>query len=155
VAWCLVLSLAGYLWARRLYERVPARAATCPRALDLDLVTWRHTRSGSSRLLFPRAQRPPGAPGRRPIERRMAAGGGADRHGAALQVLHQLLHAACRTCLVRGNHSTRRHGCGFRDADEGSAATPEGHSSASPPAATDAAGSLGHLATTVTTGFRR
>jgi ABC-2 type transport system permease protein len=28
VAWCLVLSLAGYLWARRLYERVPARAAT-------------------------------------------------------------------------------------------------------------------------------
>ena len=27
VAWCLVLSLAGYLWARRLYERVPARAA--------------------------------------------------------------------------------------------------------------------------------
>jgi len=26
VAWCLVLSLAGYLWARRLYERVPARA---------------------------------------------------------------------------------------------------------------------------------
>jgi ABC-2 type transport system permease protein len=28
VAWCLMLSLAGYLWARRLYERVPARAAT-------------------------------------------------------------------------------------------------------------------------------
>ncbi len=28
VAWCLVLSLAGYLLARRLYERVPARAAT-------------------------------------------------------------------------------------------------------------------------------
>jgi len=28
VAWCLVLSLAGYLWARRLYERVPERAAT-------------------------------------------------------------------------------------------------------------------------------
>ncbi len=28
VAWCLVLSLAGYLWARRLYERVPARAAS-------------------------------------------------------------------------------------------------------------------------------
>ena len=27
VAWCLVLSLAGYLWARRLYERVPARTA--------------------------------------------------------------------------------------------------------------------------------
>ena len=27
VAWCLVLSLGGYLWARRLYERVPARAA--------------------------------------------------------------------------------------------------------------------------------
>ncbi len=27
VAWCLVLSLAGYLWARRLYERVPARPA--------------------------------------------------------------------------------------------------------------------------------
>ena len=27
VAWCLVISLAGYLWARRLYERLPARAA--------------------------------------------------------------------------------------------------------------------------------
>jgi ABC-2 type transport system permease protein len=27
VAWCLLLSLAGYLWARRLYERVPERAA--------------------------------------------------------------------------------------------------------------------------------
>jgi len=27
VAWCLMLSLAGYLLARRLYERVPARAA--------------------------------------------------------------------------------------------------------------------------------
>ena len=27
VAWCLVLSLAGYLWALRLYERVPERAA--------------------------------------------------------------------------------------------------------------------------------
>ena len=26
VAWCLVLSLVGYLWARRLYERVPVRA---------------------------------------------------------------------------------------------------------------------------------
>jgi ABC-2 type transport system permease protein len=25
VAWCLALSLAGYLWALRLYERVPAR----------------------------------------------------------------------------------------------------------------------------------
>jgi ABC-2 type transport system permease protein len=28
VAWCLVLSLVGYLWAQRLYERVPTRAAT-------------------------------------------------------------------------------------------------------------------------------
>jgi ABC-2 type transport system permease protein len=28
VAWCLVISVAGYLWARRLYERLPARAAT-------------------------------------------------------------------------------------------------------------------------------
>lgn len=28
VTWCLVLSLVGYLWARRLYERVPARAAS-------------------------------------------------------------------------------------------------------------------------------
>jgi ABC-2 type transport system permease protein len=27
VAWCLVISLAGYLWARRLYERMPARVA--------------------------------------------------------------------------------------------------------------------------------
>ena len=27
VAWCLVMSLAGYLWARRLYERVPARTS--------------------------------------------------------------------------------------------------------------------------------
>ncbi len=26
-AWCLALSLGGYLWARRLYERVPERAA--------------------------------------------------------------------------------------------------------------------------------
>jgi ABC-2 type transport system permease protein len=25
VAWCVAISLAGYLWARRLYERVPAR----------------------------------------------------------------------------------------------------------------------------------
>ncbi len=25
VAWCLVISAVGYLWARRLYERVPAR----------------------------------------------------------------------------------------------------------------------------------
>jgi ABC-2 type transport system permease protein len=25
VAWCLVLAVAGYLWARRLYERVPVR----------------------------------------------------------------------------------------------------------------------------------
>ncbi len=25
VAWCLVISAAGYLWARRLYERVPVR----------------------------------------------------------------------------------------------------------------------------------
>jgi ABC-2 type transport system permease protein len=25
VAWCVALSVAGYLWARRLYERVPAR----------------------------------------------------------------------------------------------------------------------------------
>jgi ABC-2 type transport system permease protein len=28
VAWCLVLAIAGYLWAMRLYERVPAREAT-------------------------------------------------------------------------------------------------------------------------------
>ena len=27
VAWCVALSLGGYLWARRLYERVPERAA--------------------------------------------------------------------------------------------------------------------------------
>ena len=27
VAWCVALSLAGYLWARRLYERVPVRVA--------------------------------------------------------------------------------------------------------------------------------
>ena len=27
VAWCLVISLVGYLWARRLYERVPVRVA--------------------------------------------------------------------------------------------------------------------------------
>ncbi len=26
VAWCLVISALGYLWARRLYERVPARS---------------------------------------------------------------------------------------------------------------------------------
>ena len=26
VAWCAVLSVAGYVWAQRLYERVPARA---------------------------------------------------------------------------------------------------------------------------------
>jgi ABC-2 type transport system permease protein len=25
VAWCVVISIAGYLWARRLYERVPVR----------------------------------------------------------------------------------------------------------------------------------
>lgn len=25
VAWCVVISVAGYLWARRLYERVPVR----------------------------------------------------------------------------------------------------------------------------------
>jgi len=25
VAWCAVLALAGYLWARRLYNRPPAR----------------------------------------------------------------------------------------------------------------------------------
>ena len=27
VAWCLVIAAAGYLWALRLYERLPARAA--------------------------------------------------------------------------------------------------------------------------------
>ncbi len=27
VAWCVAISLVGYLWARRLYERVPARTA--------------------------------------------------------------------------------------------------------------------------------
>ena len=27
VAWCVVLTVAGYLWARRLYERVPVRVA--------------------------------------------------------------------------------------------------------------------------------
>ena len=27
VAWCLVISAVGFLWARRLYERVPVRAA--------------------------------------------------------------------------------------------------------------------------------
>ena len=27
VAWCVVITVVGYLWARRLYERVPARAA--------------------------------------------------------------------------------------------------------------------------------
>ena len=27
VAWCLLISVAGYLWARRLYERVPVRMA--------------------------------------------------------------------------------------------------------------------------------
>ena len=27
VAWCVVISVAGYAWARRLYERVPARVA--------------------------------------------------------------------------------------------------------------------------------
>ena len=26
VAWCVVIAVAGYAWARRLYERVPARA---------------------------------------------------------------------------------------------------------------------------------
>jgi ABC-2 type transport system permease protein len=26
VAWCVAISIAGYLWAQRLYERVPARA---------------------------------------------------------------------------------------------------------------------------------
>jgi ABC-2 type transport system permease protein len=25
VAWCVVISIAGYVWARRLYERVPVR----------------------------------------------------------------------------------------------------------------------------------
>ena len=28
VAWCVLISVAGYLWARRLYERVPVRVAT-------------------------------------------------------------------------------------------------------------------------------
>jgi ABC-2 type transport system permease protein len=28
VAWCLVISAAGYVWSLRLYERVPVRAAT-------------------------------------------------------------------------------------------------------------------------------
>jgi ABC-2 type transport system permease protein len=28
IAWCAVLSVAGYLWARRLYERVPAATTT-------------------------------------------------------------------------------------------------------------------------------
>lgn len=28
VGWCLLISALGYLWARRLYERVPARAGT-------------------------------------------------------------------------------------------------------------------------------
>jgi ABC-2 type transport system permease protein len=27
VAWCVAISVAGYLWSRRLYERVPARTA--------------------------------------------------------------------------------------------------------------------------------
>ncbi len=27
VAWCVVISIAAYVWAMRLYERVPARAA--------------------------------------------------------------------------------------------------------------------------------
>ena len=27
VAWCVLISVAGYLWARRLYERVPVRMA--------------------------------------------------------------------------------------------------------------------------------
>ena len=27
VAWCVVISMAGYIWARRLYERVPVRVA--------------------------------------------------------------------------------------------------------------------------------
>ncbi len=27
LAWCLVIAAAGYLWARRLYERTPARVA--------------------------------------------------------------------------------------------------------------------------------
>ena len=27
IAWCLVIAVAGYLWARRLYERVPVRVA--------------------------------------------------------------------------------------------------------------------------------
>jgi ABC-2 type transport system permease protein len=28
VGWCLLISALGYLWARRLYERVPTRAGT-------------------------------------------------------------------------------------------------------------------------------
>ena len=28
VAWCALISVAGYLWARRLYERVPSRTAS-------------------------------------------------------------------------------------------------------------------------------
>jgi ABC-2 type transport system permease protein len=28
VAWCIGISVAGYAWARRLYERVPSRTAT-------------------------------------------------------------------------------------------------------------------------------
>jgi ABC-2 type transport system permease protein len=27
VAWCVVISAVGYLWSRRLYERLPARPA--------------------------------------------------------------------------------------------------------------------------------
>ena len=27
VAWCVVISIATYVWAMRLYERVPARTA--------------------------------------------------------------------------------------------------------------------------------
>ena len=27
VAWCVLISVGGYLWARRLYERVPVRMA--------------------------------------------------------------------------------------------------------------------------------
>ena len=27
VAWCVVISIAAYVWAMRLYERVPARTA--------------------------------------------------------------------------------------------------------------------------------
>ena len=28
VAWCVGITVAGYLWAMRLYERVPARSGT-------------------------------------------------------------------------------------------------------------------------------